>query len=49
MAGYSGYSMSNNAVAAYENGEKPLHLMMSGMRRLCREPGTIQTRSLVMP
>ena len=24
MAGYSGYSMSNNAVAAYENGEKPL-------------------------
>ena len=24
MAGYNGYSMSNNAVAAYENGEKPL-------------------------
>ena len=24
MAGYSGYSMSNNAVAAYESGEKPL-------------------------
>lgn len=24
MAGYDGYSMSNNAVAAYENGEKPL-------------------------
>ena len=24
MAGYSGYSMSNNAVAAYDNGEKPL-------------------------
>lgn len=23
MAGYSGYSMSNNAVDAYENGEKP--------------------------
>ena len=24
MAGYNGFSMSNNAVAAYENGEKPL-------------------------
>lgn len=24
MAGYHNYSMSNNAVAAYENGEKPL-------------------------
>lgn len=24
MAGYRGYSMSNNAVAAYANGEKPL-------------------------
>lgn len=24
MAGYRGYSMSNNAVYAYENGEKPL-------------------------
>lgn len=24
MAGYSGYSMSNDAVAAYESGEKPL-------------------------
>lgn len=24
MAGYKGYSMSNNAVAAYEDGEKPL-------------------------
>lgn len=24
MAGYNGYKMSNNAVAAYENGEKPL-------------------------
>ena len=24
MAGYNGYSMSNNAVEAYENGEKPL-------------------------
>lgn len=24
MAGYSGWSMSNNAVEAYENGEKPL-------------------------
>lgn len=24
MAGYSGWSMSNNAVAAYEDGEKPL-------------------------
>lgn len=24
MAGYNGYSMSNNAVAAYENGEKPM-------------------------
>ena len=24
MAGYNGWSMSNNAVAAYENGEKPL-------------------------
>lgn len=24
MAGYNGYSMSNNAVDAYENGEKPL-------------------------
>lgn len=24
MAGYCGYSMSNNAVAAYEDGEKPL-------------------------
>lgn len=24
MAGYNGYSMSNNAVAAYQNGEKPL-------------------------
>ena len=24
MAGYKGYSMSNNAVAAYESGEKPL-------------------------
>ena len=23
MAGYNGYSMSNNAVSAYENGEKP--------------------------
>lgn len=23
MAGYSGYSMSNNAVAAYESGERP--------------------------
>ncbi len=23
MAGYSGFSMSNNAIAAYENGEKP--------------------------
>lgn len=23
MAGYKGYSMSNNAVSAYENGEKP--------------------------
>lgn len=28
MAGYSGYSMSNNAVAAYENGEKPLRLIL---------------------
>lgn len=24
MAGYNGYSMSNNAVTAYSNGEKPL-------------------------
>lgn len=24
MAGYNGYSMSNNAVAAYEDGEMPL-------------------------
>lgn len=24
MAGYSGFSMSNNAVEAYENGEKPI-------------------------
>ena len=24
MSGYSGYSMSNNAIDAYENGEKPL-------------------------
>lgn len=24
MAGYKGYSMSNNAVAAYEDGEKPM-------------------------
>jgi hypothetical protein len=24
MAGYNGYSMSNNAVSAYEDGEKPL-------------------------
>lgn len=24
MAGYSGYSMSNNAVCAYSNGEKPI-------------------------
>lgn len=24
MAGYSGYSMSNNAVEAYESGEKPI-------------------------
>lgn len=24
MAGYSGYSMSNNAIAAYDDGEKPL-------------------------
>lgn len=24
MAGYNGYSMSNNAVAAYQDGEKPL-------------------------
>lgn len=24
MAGYHNYSMSNNAVAAYENGEMPL-------------------------
>lgn len=24
MAGYKGYSMSNNAIAAYENGERPL-------------------------
>lgn len=24
MAGYKGWAMSNNAVAAYENGEKPL-------------------------
>lgn len=24
MAGYSGWSMSNNAVTAYEDGEKPL-------------------------
>ena len=24
MAGYSGFSMSNNAVDAYDNGEKPL-------------------------
>ena len=24
MAGYNGFSMSNNAVTAYEDGEKPL-------------------------
>ena len=24
MSGYYGYSMSNNAVEAYENGERPL-------------------------
>ena len=24
MAGYKGFSMSNNAVAAYESGEKPI-------------------------
>ena len=24
MAGYNGWSMSNNAIEAYENGEKPL-------------------------
>jgi hypothetical protein len=24
MAGYNGYAMSNNAVSAYENGEKPI-------------------------
>lgn len=24
MAGYNGFSMSNNAVAAYESGEKPI-------------------------
>lgn len=24
MSGYNGWSMSNNAIAAYEDGEKPL-------------------------
>ena len=24
MAGYNGFSMSNNAISAYESGEKPL-------------------------
>lgn len=27
MAGYSGFSMSNNAVDAYDNGEKPFRKM----------------------
>lgn len=30
MAGYKGYSMSNNAVAAYESGEKPLSQWTKG-------------------
>lgn len=30
MAGYNGYSMSNNAVAAYESGEKPLSQWTKG-------------------
>lgn len=30
MAGYNGYSMSNNAVAAYESGEKPLSQWAKG-------------------
>lgn len=30
MAGYDGYSMSNNAVAAYESGEKPLSQWTKG-------------------
>lgn len=32
MAGYSGYSMSNNAVDAYESGEKPRSKWTKGLR-----------------
>lgn len=43
MAGYSGYSMSNNAVMAYEDGEKPLSKwtkaeIMEGIEKLQKMP-----------
>ena len=42
MAGYNGFSMSNNAVAAYESGEKPLSKwtktdILEGIERAIRE------------
>ncbi len=44
MAGYSGYSMSNNAVDAYENGEKPYSKwtkqdLLIGYSQVCKESG----------
>ena len=42
MAGYNGFSMSNNAVAAYESGEKPLSKwtktdILEGIKKEIRE------------
>ena len=42
MAGYNGFSMSNNAVAAYESGEKPLSKwtktdILEGIEKAIRE------------
>lgn len=53
MAGYNGYSMSNNAVSAYINGEKPLSkwtkqellCALGEKERLCKKLTTNELRS----
>ncbi len=52
MAGYSGFSMSNNAVAAYSKGEKPLSKwtkveILDGLVEVCSEDKTLTFWSMV--
>lgn len=51
MAGYKGYSMSNNAVAAYADGEKPKSkwtksVMLDAIKEAAKEYGIVMPKSI---